>query len=119
MALLYSNENFPLSVVVALRELKHDVLTIQEAGQANLGISDDEVPVFAAAKQRAVVTLNRKHFINLHYAWSRAQKPHAGIIVCTQDSDFTGQALRIHNIITAENLLTNKLLRVYKMATDQ
>jgi hypothetical protein len=35
MARLYSNENFPLPVVEALRALGHDVLTIQEAGKAD------------------------------------------------------------------------------------
>ena len=35
MARLYSNENFPLPVVEALRRLGHDMLTIQETGQAN------------------------------------------------------------------------------------
>jgi hypothetical protein len=34
MAKLYSNENFPLPVVEELRQLGHDVLTIQETGKA-------------------------------------------------------------------------------------
>lgn len=33
MARLYSNENFPLSVVEELRRLGHDVLTVLEAGK--------------------------------------------------------------------------------------
>jgi hypothetical protein len=36
MARLYSNEHFPFPVVEELRRLGHDVLTIQETGQANL-----------------------------------------------------------------------------------
>lgn len=32
MARIYSNENFPLPVVKQLRQLGHDVLTIQETG---------------------------------------------------------------------------------------
>lgn len=35
MARLYSNENFPLAMVIALRQLGHDALTSKEAGQAN------------------------------------------------------------------------------------
>jgi hypothetical protein len=35
MARLYSNENFPLPVVEKLRELGHDVLTIQETGMSD------------------------------------------------------------------------------------
>ncbi len=33
MALLYSNENFPIPVVQELRKLGHDVVTIQETGK--------------------------------------------------------------------------------------
>ena len=36
MARLYANENFPYQVVIALRALGHDVLTVQEAGNAGL-----------------------------------------------------------------------------------
>jgi Domain of unknown function (DUF5615) len=35
MASLYADEDFPLPVVVDLRNLGHDVLTAHEAGQAN------------------------------------------------------------------------------------
>ena len=34
MARLYANENFPYQVVVALHALGHNVLTVQEAGNA-------------------------------------------------------------------------------------
>jgi len=34
MAKLYSNENFPIPVVVEPRALGHDVVTIQERGRA-------------------------------------------------------------------------------------
>ena len=43
MAALYSNENFPLSAVEVLRQLGHDVLTVQEAGNASQGNSDESV----------------------------------------------------------------------------
>lgn len=36
----YSNENFPLDMVTALRELGYNVLTSYEAGQANQGIPE-------------------------------------------------------------------------------
>ncbi len=41
MARLYADENFSLPVVEQLRQLGHDVLTCQEAGQADQGIPDD------------------------------------------------------------------------------
>jgi hypothetical protein len=63
MARLYSNENFPLPVVERLRALGHDVLTIQETGKADQALPEKEVLAFATREQRAVLTLNRLHFI--------------------------------------------------------
>jgi hypothetical protein len=50
MAQLYSNENFPLPAVEELRRLGHNVLTIQETGQANQSLSDEDVLAFAYAE---------------------------------------------------------------------
>jgi hypothetical protein len=43
VARLFADENFPLPVVEELRVLGHDVVTIQEAGMAERGISDPDV----------------------------------------------------------------------------
>ncbi|HXG94551.1 MAG TPA: DUF5615 family PIN-like protein [Blastocatellia bacterium] len=83
MARLFADENFPLPVVEALRQSGHDILTVHEAGLANQSIGDDAVLSFARADNRAVLTLNRKHFVRLH----NAQVQHSGIIVCTFDPD--------------------------------
>jgi hypothetical protein len=40
MANLYSNENFPLDLVLLLRQQGHNIVTSYEAGQANQGITD-------------------------------------------------------------------------------
>jgi hypothetical protein len=108
MATLYSNENFPLPVVLELRLPGHDVLTIQETGKGNQAVSDHEVLAFAASDRRAIFTINRKHFIRLHLASSS----HAGIIVCTFDANLACQARRIHSAIQSQTDLTGKLLRV-------
>jgi hypothetical protein len=108
MARLYSNENFPLQVVEALRQLGHDVLTIQETGRANQSFSDEQVLEFAARDGRAVLTLNRRHFIRLHLAGV----PHAGVIACTFDSDFVRQARRIHEAVSGPAPLSGQLLKV-------
>lgn len=108
MALLYANENFPLPVVQELRRLNHDVLTIQETGRAGQAVPDEDVLAFAAEAGRAVLTLNRKHFIPLH----RQHPGHSGIVVCTADEDFTGQAERIHQAIEALTSLHGELVRV-------
>lgn len=108
MARLYSNENFPLPAVQELRRLGHNVLTVAEAGHADQAIPDEEVLAFAVSLERAVLTINRKHFIKLH----RAQPNHAGIIVCTLDADFIGQAGRIDDALAETADLVGALLRV-------
>lgn len=107
MARLYSNENFPIPAVEKLRRLGHDVLAIQEFGQAGQAMSDEAVLAFASAEGRALVTLNRKHFIRLH----RQKGEHAGIIACTFDPDL-GLARRIHEAVGAQASLTGQLFRI-------
>ena len=108
MARLYADENFPFPVVEALRDLGHDVLTVAEANQAEQAVPDDEVLAFATSEARAVLTLNRKDFIRLH----RESAEHAGIVVCTFDPDFSGQAKRVHEAVSGQSDLTGRLLRV-------
>lgn len=107
MARLYTNENFPLPAAEELRQLGHDVLTVQDAGNAGQALPDEQVLDFAGDQQRTVVTLNRKHFIRLH----QERPDHPGI-VCTYDPDFSGQAHRIHEALEQEGSLAGKLLRV-------
>jgi Domain of unknown function (DUF5615) len=90
--------------------LGHNVLTVQEAGNANLGIPDEDVLAFAISDQRAVVTLNRHDFIRLH----RASSDHYGVIVCTNDPDRTRLATRIDEAIALEETLSSKLIRVVR-----
>ena len=106
MAQLNSNENFPSPVVEELRRLGHDVLTVHEAGKAEQAIDDAEVLTIAVSLGRAVLTLNRKHFIRLHLE----QPSHAGIVVCTFDPDFSGQATRIHAVLQSQTQLAGQLL---------
>ena len=114
MARLYANENFPLPVVEELRRLGHDVLTIQETGMANQEYSDEEVLAAAKADNRAVLTINRKDFRHLH----RRSTHHKGIIICTADLDFIGQARRIHEAIKGYDSLEGQLIRVNRPATS-
>jgi hypothetical protein len=108
VAKCYSNENFPLQVVFILRSFGHDVLTSYESGKANQAIPDEEVLKFSTETERILLTFNRKHFIKLH-----AEFPdHAGIIVCTIDSDFHGFARRIHDVLESTDGFQGKLLRI-------
>jgi hypothetical protein len=111
MARFYSNENFPLPVVEKLRELGHDVLTIQETGKADEALPDAKVLEFAMGENRAVLTLNRLHFIRLH----RQQSSHSGIIVCKFDPNFAAQAARIHKAIADKESLAGQLIRVNRI----
>jgi len=112
VARLYSNENFPLPVVEELRRLGHDVLTTREAGNAGIAFPDDKVLAFAVDQQRAVVTLNRKHFVRLH----GAVPDHSGIIVCSFDPKFVELAHRIHVALQSDETIFGKLIRVNRPA---
>ncbi|MEX0270654.1 DUF5615 family PIN-like protein [Leptolyngbyaceae cyanobacterium UHCC 1019] len=115
MSLLYADEGFPRVVSQLLRQFGHDVLTVQEAGQANQRISDDQVLAFATNQGRTVLTINRDDFIRLH----RLSADHAGIIVCTEDLDRQGLATRIHEAIAVEDSLAGKLIRVYRSPIEK
>ena len=105
---LYADENFPLPVVEELRRLGFDVLTMYEDGKANQSLPDEEVLAIARAQQRALLTANRRHFIQLH----RQQSSHGGIIVCTFDPDFAGQAQRIADALAKHSDPANQLIRI-------
>jgi hypothetical protein len=108
MARFYSNENFPQLSVKKLRELGHDVVTALEAGNANRRIADEAVLRHAISANRAVLTINRKHFVKLH----NGVPAHGGIVVCSIDSDFEGQAGRIHEAVSQYADLSGVLIRV-------
>jgi hypothetical protein len=52
MARLYADEQFPFAVIKGLREIGHDVLTVQDANQAGLKIPDSDVLNFATENNR-------------------------------------------------------------------
>ena len=52
MVLLYADEGFLKVVTDLLRQFGHNVLTVQEAGQANQKIPDDQVLVLATIQGR-------------------------------------------------------------------
>ena len=89
------------------------LLTIQESGLANQKYPDEGVLAFASADNRAVLTTNRKDFIRLH----RTSNKHAGIIACTFDTDFIGQATRIDKALNAYDSLVDELIRVNRPVT--
>ncbi|MEH2135035.1 MAG: DUF5615 family PIN-like protein [Nostoc sp.] len=107
---LYSNDNFPIDMVLELRQYGYDILTSQEAGQANQGIPDEDVLTFATQNQRVVITLNREDFIALH----RSAIYHQGIIICKTDRDYAGQIHALYAYLQQTEDLKNRLIRVKK-----
>ena len=114
MARLFADEYFPLPGVEKLRSLGHEVVTIQGAGMGERGVSDADVLTHATSEARAVLTLNRKHFIQLH----RQRPEHSGIVACTSDRDFAAQARRIHAALCAEADLSGQLIRINRPGPD-
>lgn len=110
MARFYADEQFPLPVVELLRNLGHDVLTVQEAGNANQQIPDDQVLAFAVCQERSILTINRIDFIRLH----RRNDEHFGIVVCTNNRNWEQFAARINEAVRDEESLQGKLIRVVR-----
>lgn len=106
----YADENFPLNVVIELRRLGDDVLTAFEDGRANQRLPDEEVLRRATELKRIVLTINRRDFRLLH----QSQIAHPGIVICTQDADFIGQAERVATACRSLDSIENQLIRVYR-----
>ncbi len=106
----YADENFPLDVVAELRNLGHDCLTALEDERANQKILDEKVLERATELDRSVLTINRIDFKRLH----NTDKNHAGIVICTFDADFAGQAKRIDAACKNLPEIKNQLIRVYR-----
>ena len=109
MGHLYADEDFPLGAVQILRNLGHDVQTVQEAGRS--GKPDPEVLADATADGRAVLTHNHRHFHRLH----AVGQPHGGIISCTrEDNNLPALAQRIQDAIAAVPNLANQFIRIVR-----
>jgi predicted nuclease of predicted toxin-antitoxin system len=115
MALFYANEQFPIVTVRQLRRLGHDVLTTQEARQANQGIPDDRVLAYAQEQGRVVLTLNRKDFLRLH----KQIPDHPGIVICTNNLNRIELAEIIHQTIQPVADFRGQLIRVVKPDRQQ
>jgi hypothetical protein len=108
VAKLLADENFPFPTTEELRLLGHDVLTLKDLGRAGQGLSDHVVLGLAIEHGRALVTINRRHFVRLH----ERNPEHSGIVVCSLDLDFAGQARRISAALAAKGSLAGELLRI-------
>jgi hypothetical protein len=105
---LLADENFPFPAVIKIRQKGWDIVTLQESGYGGIALNDSEVLQFALSSKRAVLTLNRRHFIHLH----SVSDEHYGIIVCSFDSDFDGLSERIICKLSACDSPAGKLIRI-------
>ena len=101
-------EQFPRPVVQRLVIKGFDLLTVQEANKANQKIPDPEVLAFAISQGRAVITQNRRDFIDLH----NQSEAHAGIIVCTKNLDWDSFAEEIERALAGRTSIAGELIRV-------
>lgn len=108
MAKLSADESLPFPVTQELRLLGQGVQTLEELGKADQGLSDEGVLALAIEHGRALLTINRRHFVRLH----QRSREHAGIVVCSLDIDFMGQARRVSAALEPEGSLAGKLLRI-------
>ncbi len=108
MAKLLADESFPFPVTQELRLLGHDVVTLEGLGLADRGLSDDGVLALGTDQGRAVLTINRRHFVRLH----QRRPEHSGLIVCSLDIDFVGQARRIAQVLARGESLAGRLFRI-------
>jgi hypothetical protein len=108
VARLLADENFPLPVTEQLRALGHDVVTLEDLGKSDQRLADEAVLDVAVEQGRAVLTLNRRHFVRLH-----GERPeHGGIVVCSFDVDFGRQAQRIADALEAAGPIERQLVRI-------
>ena len=97
-----------MPVVELLKRFGHDVITTRDVGKDNEGIPDEDVLGFAVENRRAVLTHNPRDFIHLH------QQPpqHEGMIVCTDNPDFSKLAAKIHALLDGLESLAGQLVGV-------
>ena len=66
MALFLADEDFDHRIALRLRTLGHDILTLAVLGLAGRRLPDEQVLATATVEKRAILTLNRLHFVRLH-----------------------------------------------------
>jgi hypothetical protein len=116
VARFYADEDFPYTVVEALRRRGHDVLTCEAAGRANRKIRDEAVLADAARMRRILLTRNRDDFEGLH----RAGQFHCGLVLCGYDPDPDHGAGLIEAMIEGQPEGAPWLVKVFRgMRIDQ
>lgn len=82
MIKLYLDEDVHEDIAMALRLRGYDIKTTKEAG--NKGISDIEQLIYAAKKDRVIISFNIADFNKLHLEFIKKGIEHSGIILSKQ-----------------------------------
>ena len=101
---LHLNEHISWRIAEQLRKLGFDVTSTLELGMVD---EDDDVQLaFAVSQQRAVVSINHKHFAPLHDQYAAEGKEHWGIILSTEEAVpvLRRRLLRLLNTVSADEL---------------
>src|SRR5260370_6152071 len=109
---LFADAMFPIQIVHGLRRLGYVVATVQQyqgTSRPKRSLTDDQVIDAAIEFRGAVLTLNDRHFVRLHF--DRPQT-HRGIIICTETSEYVKRAKEIDDEIQNHKPLTDKLVYV-------
>lgn len=80
------------AVVVALRRMEIDVLTVLDVNRA--GLDDVEQLRFATSVGRIIYSLNARHFAMIHREFLSRGEEHSGIIVIPRQRYSIGQKVR-------------------------
>lgn len=97
-------------MVERLRQLGHDVQTVQAIGRGNQRWPDEDVFSYAMLENRVLLTKNRRHFYKLHLE----HPTHPGIIACTENPFFAQAAELIQQSLQTQSPLTGKFIRIYQ-----
>ncbi len=101
---LHLNEHLSWHLAEQLRKHGFDVTSTIELGM--LAEDDAKQLEFAASQQRAIVSINHRHFAPLHEHYMAEGKEHWGIILSTEESVhvYRRRLLRLLNTLSAEDL---------------
>ena len=73
-----------------------------------MSLSDADVLALAVEHQSILLTMNRRHFIQLH----KEGRFHKGTVVCTFGPNFEALAERIDAALAARNISDSELIRI-------
>jgi hypothetical protein len=109
---LFADVMFPIQIVRALRLLGYEVRTAQQhqgTSRPDQPLTDEQILEAANDFRGAVLTLNDRHFVRLHF---ETHCTHKGIIICKHTSEYEKRAKEIDDIIKASTPLIGKLIYV-------